>query len=98
MTTVRSHLLTICTLSFQLQELLTDTYINDIPGENFLFSVTTDGIEICIDSAILESIEPLSVIEVFIPAIKPCASVYGIFDYRAKATVTASKNCLQVAT
>ena len=44
--------------AFQLQEFLGNTYVNGIPGEDFLFSIAPGGVEILFDPTFPECIVP----------------------------------------
>ena len=97
MAAVRCYRFFVSTLPLQLQELLADTHIDGVPGQDFIFVVSAGGVEIFFDSALAESIIPLGEVKVFIPAIQSCAICNGCFDNLAKSPVAPGKYSLQTA-
>ena len=94
---VRGYGFCVSPAALPLQEFLGDTHIDGIPGEDLLLFVTTGGVEFLFDAALAESIVPLGIVEIFIPAIQPCTALYGGFNDRAKAAVAPGKDSLQAA-
>ena len=60
---VRCDLVFISTLALQLQELLADAHIYNIPGKHFVLAVTAGGVEVLFNAAFPERIVPLGIIK-----------------------------------
>lgn len=97
MAAVRRYGFFVGTLPLQLQELLADANINGIPRKNFVLTITTCCIEILINAALAESIIPLGIIKILIPAIQPRTVFNGRFNNLTKTAVTPGKYSLQPA-
>jgi len=87
----------VCALPLQPQELFGNAHINDIPGQDLLFPEATGGIEILIDAALAESIVPLGIVEILVPAVQTGTVQGGLLNDRTETAVTAGKDSFQSA-
>ena len=94
---VGCHGFRIGTLAFQLQELFADAHIDGIPGKDLVLTVAPGGIEIFLNTAFPESIIPLGIVEIFVPAVQSCTAAHGGFNNGSQTPVSSGKNCLQAA-